>query len=145
MSKGLDADEVAGALYASIGLFMRRFKQVPAGDGLSLPERSALSRLDRGGPATAADLARAEQISPQAMGTTLGALQGRGLVERRPDPADGRRAIVSVSESGLEVLRNKRDARAKQLAKALTAGFTPAELEALMRAAPLIGRLGESL
>lgn len=141
----MDVDEVARALYASVGLFLRRFRQVPTGDGLSLPERSALARLDRGGPTTAADLARAEQISPQAMGATLGALATRGLVRRDPDLADGRRAIVSVTEAGVELLRHKRDVRAQQLAKLLAGAFTPEEVAVLREAAPLIERLGERL
>jgi DNA-binding MarR family transcriptional regulator len=52
----------------------------------TLPELSALLRLDRGGRATAAALARAEQITPQSMGATLAALEARGLVAREPDP-----------------------------------------------------------
>lgn len=94
---------------------------------------------------SAADLARVEQISPQAVGTTLAALEQRGLVERRPDPGDGRRVVLSVSESGVEVLRHQRDERSQHLAKVLAQGFTEAELEALMVAAPLIERLGEHL
>lgn len=138
-----DVDEVARAVYSSVGLFLRRFRQVPPGGGLPLPERSALSRLDRHGPSTAADLARLEQITPQAMATTLRSLEQRRLVERRPDPADGRRIILSITPAGLELLRHKRDARARQLAKALGDEFTPAELATLLAAAPLIERLAE--
>ena len=47
-----DVAEVAAALRVSIGLLLRRLRQVqPAGE-LSLPETSALTRLDRSGPAT---------------------------------------------------------------------------------------------
>ncbi|MET8183588.1 MarR family transcriptional regulator [Streptomyces sp. NPDC005336] len=113
---------------------------------LTLPEVSALSRLERAGSATTSELARAEQITPQAIGVTLAGLEERGLVKRRPDPADGRRVVMSVTKSGQRALRNSRSARAEQLAKALAAGgFTRAELETLMAAAPLIERLGESL
>ncbi len=110
-----------------------------------MPESSALVRLERGGPTTAAALAKIEQISPQSMGATLGALEARGLVERRPDPQDGRRVILSATEAGLQALRDRRDARTEQLAKALSSGFTPAELEQLMAAAPLLERLAQSI
>src|SRR5215472_10307855 len=84
-----DAHEVAVMLRVSIGLLVRRLRQAqPAGD-LTLPESSALARLDRGGPATPSALARLEQISPQSMGATIAALEARALVERHPDPADG--------------------------------------------------------
>jgi DNA-binding MarR family transcriptional regulator len=140
-----DPAEVAAALQVSIGLFIRRLRQAPVQDELTTPELEALSRLDRARSATPSELARAEQISPQAMGVTVSALAGRGLVERRPDPGDGRRTVLSLTEAGREVVRSKRTARTRQLAKALADGFTQAELEVLLVAAPLIERLGESL
>ena len=90
-------------------------------------------------------LARAEQISVQSMGATLSTLEARGLIERHPDPADGRRSVMSVTEAGLAALSDKRNARIAQLARALAAGFTPAELGQLMAAAPLIERLAENV
>lgn len=141
----LDVRVVASELQASLGLFVRRLRQPVPGE-LTLPEVSALSRLERAGSATTSELARTEQITPQAMGATLAGLEKRGLVERSPDPADGRRAVMSVTKAGQRALRDRRGARAEQLAQALTAGgFTRAELEILTAAAPLIQRLGESL
>jgi DNA-binding MarR family transcriptional regulator len=145
MSQDPDVSDVAAALHVSIGLLLRRMRQAPVQGDLTLPEMSALARLDRAGSATPGEMAKAEQISPQAMGATLGALEERGLVERRPDPGDGRRAVMSLTEAGRGVLRNKRNARTEQLAKALSAGFTRSELATLRAAAPLIERLGQSL
>src|ERR1700744_2265204 len=133
-----EVTEIAAALYLSVGLFKRRLRQLPAPGELSLPESSALRKLERRGPATVTALARAEQISAQSMGATLSALEARGLVKRQSDPADGRRAGMSITESGLSALSDKRNARIAQLAQALAAGFTPAELGQLMAAAPLI-------
>src|ERR1035438_1395430 len=136
-----DVDQVAAALRVSIGLLLRRLRQVQVEGELTLPESSALTRLDRGGPTTSSALAKLEQISPQSMGATLGALEVRGLVERRPDPQDGRRAVISVTEAGLQSLRNKRNARTQQLTRALANEFTRSELQQLMAAVPLqIGR-----
>ena len=140
-----DVEQVAAALRLSIGLLRRQLRQAPVAGELTMPESAALTRLDRGGPATASALARQEQISPQSMGATLGALEARGLVERRPDPQDRRRAVLSVSEAGRQVLHSKRSARTQQLASALSAGFTPAELRTLMAAAPLLERLAHSI
>jgi DNA-binding MarR family transcriptional regulator len=140
-----DVDELAGMVYDTVGLLLRRFRQAPVPGELTLPERSALSRLDRGGPTTPAELARAEQITPQAVATTLAALEERGLVERRPDPDDRRRIIMSLTEAGVEVLRHKRDTRARQLATVLAERFTAAELATLYAAAPLIQRIAESV
>ena len=140
-----DVHDIAAALRVSVGMLLRRLRQVRPDDELSLPESSALARLDRIGPATPGALAKVEQISPQSMGATLAALEARGLIERHPDPADGRRVVLSVTEAGLELLRDKRSARTEQLAQALSAGFTPAELRQLAAAAPLLERLAQSI
>ena len=140
-----DVDQIAAELRVSIGLLVRRLRQVPVKGGLTLSETSALARLDRGGPTTPGELAKQEQISPQSIGATLAALQARGLIERRPDPGDGRRAVMSVTDAGLDLLRSRRNAKVRQLARALAAEFTPAELERLADAAPLLERLGQSL
>jgi DNA-binding MarR family transcriptional regulator len=140
-----DPGELAATLRLSIGLLLRRLRQVPTGDELTLSESAALARLDRGGPATAAELARAEQISPQSMGATLGTLEARGLIERVRDPEDGRRLILSVSEPGLALLRDRRNRRNEELERALRAGFTATELEQLAAAAPLLERLANSI
>jgi DNA-binding MarR family transcriptional regulator len=79
------------------------------------------------------------------MGATLGALEVRGLVKRRADPEDGRRAVMSVTETGRQVVRNRRNARTEQLARALSAEFTHSELRQLMAAAPLLERLAHSI
>jgi DNA-binding MarR family transcriptional regulator len=140
-----DPGAIAADLRLSIGLLLRRLRQIPTGDELTLSESAALARLDRGGAATAAELARAEQISPQSMGATLGALQERGLIAKAPDPEDGRRMILTLTEAGLEVLRHRRTRRTEELARALSAGFTTTELEQLAAAAPLLERLANSI
>ena len=145
MSEEPEVGQVAAALRVSIGLLLRRLRQVQVEGELTLPESSALVRLERGGPTTPSELAKLEQISPQSMGATLAALEARGLVERRPDPRDGRRVVLSVTEAGRDVLLDKRNARARQLAQALSAGFPPAELRQLMAAAPLLERLAQSI
>ncbi len=145
MHQDPDANDVARALRVSIGLLRRRLRQAQAEGELTLPETSALARLDRGGPTTATALAKLEQISPQSMGATLGALKARGLVERCPDPEDGRRAVLSATEAGLQALWHRRNAMTEQLAQALATGFTRAELEQLMAVAPLLERLAQSI
>src|SRR6201999_418070 len=139
-----DTTTVAAALRVSIGLLVRRLRQIPVEGELTLSETSALARLDRGGPTTPGALARQEQISPQSMGATLGALEARGLIERAPDPDDGRRAVMSITDAGLELLRSRRHAKVQQLARALATEFTPAERDQLAAIAPLLERLAQS-
>lgn len=145
MQEEPNANDVARALHVSLGLLLWRLRQAQIEGELTMPETSALARLDRGGPTTPAALARVEQISPQSMGATLAALEARGLVERHPDPNDGRRVVMSLTEAGLHVLRSRRNARTESLARALSTGFTPTELEQLLAVAPLLERLAQSI
>ncbi|MDR2984721.1 MAG: MarR family transcriptional regulator [Nocardiopsaceae bacterium] len=143
--RDVDVQDVAAAVRVSVGLLLRRLRQVRPPGELSLPENSALVRLERSGPMTPSALAKLEQISPQSVGATIAALESRGLVQRNPDPADGRRILLSVSDAGHQALRDKRNARTEQLAHALSSGFTARELEQLHAAAPLIERLAHSI
>jgi DNA-binding MarR family transcriptional regulator len=146
MTDGLGPDGIASALLASLSVLVRRVHQVPTDGGLTMPERTALSHLDRSGPTTSSALAREVQITAQAMGATLSTLRARGLVERRPDPNDGRRVVLTVTDAGLQALKNKRNARTELIAKALSSGtFTPTELEQLAAAAPLLERLAQNI
>ncbi len=138
-------DQLAGALRVSLGMLVRRLRQVSVAGDLTLSEISALARLDRGGPTTPGALAKQEQISPQSMGATLAALETRDLIQRAPDPADGRRAVMSITDAGLALLRSRRDAKGQQLARALTAEFTSEELDQLSAITPLLERLAQSI
>jgi DNA-binding MarR family transcriptional regulator len=144
MAVDRQTEDVARALLLCMGLLRRRLRRVPVADALTFPQSAALGRLDRGGPAASADLARQEQISPQSMGATLGELEARGLVNRQPDPDDGRRILLSISATGRRELNRRRNARMEQLAQGL-ADFTESDLAKLAVAAPLIERLAYRL
>ena len=114
-------EALASELRIGVGLLVRRLRQAPTGGELTLPESSALARLDRGGPATASALAKLEQISPQSMGATLAALEARGLVAAaRPTPTTAG-AWSCRSPTPAAALRDRRNARTEQLAAALAA------------------------
>lgn len=137
-------EDLARTLLLCMGLLRRRLRQVPVSGELTFPQTAALGRLDRGGPAAAADLARQEQISPQSMGATLSELEARGLVKRTPDPHDGRRILLTITAAGRRELNRRRHARVEQLARGL-AEFTETERADLARSLPLIERLGYRL
>jgi DNA-binding MarR family transcriptional regulator len=145
MHSDQDTEQVASELMTNIGLLVRRLRQAQAGGEITMPETSVLARLDRGGPTTATALAKLEQISPQSMGATLGALEARGLVERRRDADDGRRAVISITKDGLKARRNRRDTRVQYLARALSTDFTRSEIEQLAVVTPLIERLAQGI
>jgi DNA-binding MarR family transcriptional regulator len=99
-----------------------------------------MGRLDREGPATIADLARAESMKPQSMGTTVAALEEMGLVERSPHPTDGRQVNIWLTRKGAEVRKSARDAKRTWLAQAI-AQLDDDEQQTLFRAGEIIRRL----
>jgi len=139
-----DLLDVATELTFNLSLVRRRLRQLPHDGDATIPEVSALVRLDRNGPATNSELAKIEQISPQSMGATLAGLEARGLISRSSDPADGRRVVLSITEAGRALLTAKRTSRARQVAQALEA-FDADDIATLRAAAPLLERLAQHL
>ena len=129
-------------LTQAIGLLIRRVRAATASHELSLTESAVLGRLARGGPATTADLARAEAIKPQSMGTTLAGLAERGLVERRPHPTDGRQMLVELTAAGGAMRERLRNAKHSWLAQAI-AELEPQEQATLFAAGEILKRLAE--
>jgi len=138
-------EAVATAINSGLSLLHRRLRQPFREGELTLPQRSALSRIERGGPTTATALAKQEQISPQSMGETLAILEQRGLIARVPDPDDGRRVILSLTDAGRAAVHAKRAARNALLTQVLASEFTAEERAQLLSVAPLIERLGQAV
>jgi DNA-binding MarR family transcriptional regulator len=127
-----------------IGRLRRRLKETYDTEGLTPSQTSALSRLSKDGPASTSELAAAERVRHQSMAATVAVLDERGLVERRPDPADGRRQLLSVSPTGRAFLEDKRRASVEWLARSLQERYTESERQALLEALALLDRLVES-
>lgn len=134
-----DVMELAQAL----GLLIRRMRASAGSEELSLSERSVLARLDREGPKTTAELARAEGVKPQSMGATVASLEEAGLVERNPHPTDGRQVILSLSEKGEGTRRKIQGAKRSWLAQAV-GRLNERERETLFKAGEIIRRLSET-
>lgn len=135
------AEEVAQQLASVVGRLLRRLRSSSSESLLTPTQRSVLARVEDGGPATTADLARAEFVRPQSMRLTLGALEEQRLIERAPDPADGRKSVVSVTDTGRTTLAEVRAAKRNWLAEAVAAELDGAERRTVAEAAILIERL----
>ncbi|HEY0198459.1 MAG TPA: MarR family transcriptional regulator [Rhodanobacter sp.] len=122
---------------------MRRLRAESNPDELTWSQTVALSRLEKAGPMTTADLARAESVKPQSMGATLAELEREGLVERHPHPTDGRQVLFALTAEGVEARRKRSAAKQKWLLAAM-AKLDPGEQQMLMSAVALIKRLGEA-
>ena len=129
-------------LTQAIGMLVRRIRAASASHELSLTEASVMARLDREGPATTAELARAERMKPQSMGTTIAALEEMGMVERKPHPTDGRQMNIALTAKGLAIRNSSKDARRTWLAQVIEQ-LTEEERETLFKAGEIIKRLAE--
>jgi DNA-binding MarR family transcriptional regulator len=135
-------DTAVTDLTQAFGLLVRRVRAAGASHGLSLTEAAVMSRLAKDGPATTADLARAESMKPQSMGATIAALERMGVVERTPHPTDGRQMNIELTAKGAAVRKSAKDAKQAWLARAI-AQLDEQERETLFAAGRIIKRLVE--
>jgi DNA-binding MarR family transcriptional regulator len=131
---------IASELRVVLGRLMRRLR---VEHRFPLSHGTVLGRLDREGSQSVSDLAQAESIRPQSMAQTVGDLENDGLVERRPDPSDGRRALVELTEEGRRVLAADRRRREGWLASAIETEMSPEEQALLQDAVELMERLAD--
>jgi DNA-binding MarR family transcriptional regulator len=132
---------LAHQLRETLGRVIRRLRAEP---GPSVGRMAVLGRLDRGGPASISDLATAEKMRPQSMAQTVHDLEAAGLVSRRADPNDGRRAFVELTTSGLELLQTTRARRETWLTEALERQLDADERALLHEAIVLLERIADA-
>lgn len=140
MGTRAEAAPLASDLRVVLGQLVRRLR---AEHRFSLSQGSVLGRLDREGSQSVSDLATAERVRPQSMAQTVADLEGDGLVERRPDPGDGRRALVSLTAAGLAELSADRQRREGWLVKALEE-LPPEDQATVERAIVLLRQLADA-
>jgi len=132
---------LANELRELAGELSRRLRAASAGQVLSMTQTSVLARLLKDGPATIADLARAEHVKPQSMGVTVASLEDEGLVERTADPADARRWNASLTDKGKQHFLAGRAARQAWLSQAIAERLDEAEQRQLLEATALLKKV----
>lgn len=88
----------------------------------------SLARLDR--PLPMSELAAVLDIVPRSATSVIDELEPMGLVERHPDPADGRRVLVKLTEHGQALSPALRDTHGRAVASVL-APLSQAEIAVL--------------
>ena len=126
----------------AIGLLVRRVRTASVSHELSLTEAAVMGRLEKNGPLTTAELARAESMKPQSMGTTVAALEEMGMIERKPHPTDGRQVNIQLTAKGSAVRKSTGDAKRTWLAQAI-AQLDERERQTLFKAGEIMKRLVE--
>jgi DNA-binding MarR family transcriptional regulator len=131
-------------LRLALGLLIRRMRAAAPSEShdLSWTQKSVLVRLEKEGPTTTSELARAEGVKPQSMGTAIAVLEEMGMVERKADPTDGRQVNIKLTDKGSSMRRTTRDASLAWLAQAI-AKLNKQEQATLFEAGEIIKRLVE--
>jgi DNA-binding MarR family transcriptional regulator len=132
---------LAHELRETLGRVIRRLRAEP---GLSTGRLAVLGHLDRHGPSNISALATREHMRPQSMAQTVHDLETAGLVSRRPDPDDGRRAIIELTDTGLDALQTTRARRETWLTEALTRELDADERALVHEALALLNRIADA-
>ena len=133
-----DAATLATDLRDALRPLWRRLR---AHKTLSMGKTGILSHLEQRGPLATTDLAGLERISHQAVANAVRELQDLGLVSRSPDPADGRRTLLALTDAGRERLTAERAAGQDWLVDAVAGQLDADERATLAAAIPLLRRL----
>jgi DNA-binding MarR family transcriptional regulator len=135
-----DVALLAADLRGVMGQLIRRLRRENL---FPLNQASVLGRLDRCGSQSVSDLAAAERVRPQSMAQTVGDLEADGLIERKPDPDDRRRALVILTAAGKSRIEADRRAREGWLVKAFEE-MPEADLAAIERTVEILRRVADA-
>lgn len=113
LNKALDVDRLATVIEDFNTVFIR----LASVQRLNFSTLSVLHSLSRRGPMRLTDLLATEQIKQPALTSLVSKLEGAGLVSRRPDPSDGRAALLSLTSAGGKVVQSRHADRVAKLAR----------------------------
>ncbi|RLP74976.1 MarR family transcriptional regulator [Mycetocola tolaasinivorans] len=137
--------ETAQRFRLNVDRLRRSLRRIEIVEELGRTHEAVLSLVFRQGPLSIADLARREQMRPQSMGAVVGDLVTRELVAKQPDPRDGRRDLISLTEAGQTVLDRVNQVRDRDFALILDGDLSAEERDTLHRAVELMERVAFGL
>jgi DNA-binding MarR family transcriptional regulator len=100
--------------------------------GVNRTDLRILGAIYRGGRLTAGEAARAATLSPAATSTAIQRLVAAGLVRRGPDPADRRRATLTLTVHAHGVIEDSYEPIGRE-GEAELGRWSPAELAVILR------------
>lgn len=119
----------------------RRLRELATAEDLTPSQTAVLIRLVKDGPSSTSQLAGAERVRPQSMATSLAALDRHGLIQRTPDPGDGRRQVITLTAAGRKRAESDRQIREEWLARAMQDQFSERERRVILEALSLLERV----
>ncbi len=136
-------------LEREIGLLLRRSRAISARLARELhPDLDGaayglLALLADAGPLRASDLVARLGLDKSTVSRQVSSLVALGMVDRRPDPADGRAQVLSPSTEGAARFTRIRDARRERWASDMS-GWPPEDVAVLGDLLARLNRLGEA-
>lgn len=137
------ASTLAADIRAVCGKLKRRLREHGGRNDLTGSQISVVIQLEKDGPATVSNLARAEGMRPQSMSAVVASLEEAGLVRGAPDASDGRQTLMSLTPKCMKRLQEGRVARQDWLTSTISQKLSAQEQERLQRALELLARLVE--
>ncbi|HWD81583.1 MAG TPA: MarR family transcriptional regulator [Kribbella sp.] len=134
----LDVDRLTTVIEDFNTIFIR----LPSVRRLNFSALSVLHTLHRNGPLRLTALLPTEQLRQPALTSLVAKLEDDGLVQRRPDPSDGRASLLSLTPAGQELVHSRHANRVAELA-ALVDRLTPDERAVLAGSIDVLHRLTE--
>ena len=126
------ANDAWEALLTAHAVVMKQFAAEDIWADVSMREYDVLYTLSKDHePLRLCDLNRHVLLSQPALSRLVDRLAERGFVERRPDPADGRSTLLSLTGAGRSVQRRIGRRHARGVARAMTARLDHGELAQL--------------
>ena len=132
----LDVDELTTVIEDFNTLFIR----LPTVQQLGFSSLSVLHTLSRRGPMRLTALTTTEQLTQPAITNLVSRLERDGLVERRPDPHDGRAVLVTLTAAGAEIVQARHANRVTRLGQ-LIAEMDDEQRAAIADAVPALRRV----
>ncbi|GAA3305231.1 MULTISPECIES: MarR family winged helix-turn-helix transcriptional regulator [Glutamicibacter] len=134
-----EASDIATGVALASGTMSRLLGRA-AGQGRSVTAWRVLSTLDRLGPQRVGDLAVEQRVAQPTMTGLVIRMENDGLVQRQPDPKDGRASLVSLTSEGKEAIEAYRQRAIASLAGGIDS-FSAEERQVMAQAVPLLQRL----
>ncbi len=138
-----DEKSAAAALRVTIARIYRALR-LSTTSGITPSQVSVLFRVEQSEPVRMGVLAHLERITPATLSKVIDSLEALDLVEREPDPLDGRVTLIRVSTKGRRLIETQRAASTRALEVAL-AKMEGAKRELLLESLPALEDLSEIL
>lgn len=113
-------------------IYLRFHRRDAKRSELTAASRAVLTHLSMSGPVTVGEAATHLGRAQSVVSEIFEQLESKGLLERVRDPDDRRRALVWLTDAGVELLARDRDVLSRELLAEAMAEMAPRDRDALL-------------